>query len=67
MPTSSPCRSLHRSILALLATVALATTWVVPAAADHDGVSAVTGSAYGVHAFNISLFGSPQPDNGPTP
>ncbi|MGH9152828.1 MAG: hypothetical protein ACRD03_10615, partial [Acidimicrobiales bacterium] len=42
-------------------------TWVVPAAADHDGVTAVTGSAFGVHAYNISLFGSPQPDNGPTP
>ncbi|MGH9152827.1 MAG: Ig-like domain-containing protein [Acidimicrobiales bacterium] len=67
MPTSAPRPTLHRSILALLGAVALATTWVVPAAADHDGVTAVTGSAFGVHAYNISLFGSPQPDNGPTP
>ena len=30
-------------------------------------VTAVTGSTYGYRAYNISLFGSPQSDAGPTP
>lgn len=38
-----------------------------PAAATHSTVTSVQGSAFGYHADNITLFGGPQPDTGPTP
>ena len=34
---------------------------------SHSTVTAVKGSAFGYHAFNLTLFGGPQPPAGPAP
>jgi hypothetical protein len=56
----------YRRLLGVTLLVAgmLAVVGPRPAAAD---VAAVTGSAYGYRAFNISLFGGAQPEQGPAP
>ncbi|MCA1692712.1 MAG: hypothetical protein LC733_11140 [Actinobacteria bacterium] len=55
--------------LTSIALVALALTAVSqsPASGSHRNVTAVKGSAFGIHSFNISLFGGPQADVGPRP
>ncbi len=60
-------RERGRSALAALVAVAalLIGVYVVPAGAAD--VTAVKGQAFGYHADNITLFGGPQPDTGPTP
>lgn len=56
----------YRRLLGVTLLVAgmLAVVGPRPAAAD---VAAVTASAYGYRAFNISLFGGAQPEQGPAP
>lgn len=59
--------ALRRPIGVALACSALLIGAGRPASATHQTVTAVTGSAYGYRAYNVSLFGGAQPDTGPTP
>ncbi len=49
----------------IIATVALLAPG--PSTANHQTVTAVQGSAYGYRAFNLTLFGGPQPEIPATP
>ena len=55
------------AVVAALGSTAVLIGLVQPASADHSTVTAVKGSAYGYHAYNISLFGGAQAPKGPVP
>ncbi len=42
-------------------------TLTSPSAANPQTVTAVQGRATGYHAFSLTLFGGPQPSQGPAP
>ena len=60
-------RNTIRTTVAALSSGALLVGVAAQPAAAASRVTSVIGSAYGYHAYNISLFGGVQPNNGPTP
>lgn len=62
----SKLRESGASLLVSL-TVALAALLLSFPSTSHAAATAVEGRAFGYHAFNVTLFDSPQPSRGPTP
>ena len=57
----------QRALRAALAGVMTLGTLVASSGSASAAVRMVTGKAFGYHAYNLTLFGSPQPEAGPTP
>ena len=60
-------RSAHPASMALTAALVVGALLVAFPAPSHADVTAVRGSAYGYHAFDIVILTGEQPDTGPTP
>lgn len=54
-------------LISAVGSIAMLMSVMAQPAAAASRVTAVSGSAYGYRAYNISLFGGAQPDTGPTP
>src|SRR5215210_6841194 len=67
MPTESRPHVRRKALAVVVAVSSALLTLPGASSAAQQIVTAVQGSGYGYRALNLSLFGGPQPDIGPTP